>query len=92
MPTITDPEHLKARATMLGEEADRWKKHHAEAFARLDVGTRVIIDLATGEYVTGADRQAADAAFVQRFGAEDRLSHTFTVGRPIFIGGGLWLR
>ena len=92
MVTITNPEHLKARAAMLGEEADRWKKHHAEAFAKLAVGTEVIIDLTTGEYVTGATWQAAEAAFVQRFGSEDRLSHTFTVGRPTFIGGGLWLK
>ena len=77
---------------MLGQEADRWKKHHAEAFAKLAVGTTVIIDLASGEYVTGATWQAAEAAFAQRFGREDSLSHIFTAGRPTFIGGGLWLK
>ncbi len=92
MTSITDPEHLKARAEWIGAEADRWKQHHAEAFARLAEGTTVIIDILTGEYVTGTGRFAADDAFTQKFGPDDRFSHSFTVGRPTFIGGGIWLR
>ena len=92
MPKITDPEHLKARAEMIGGEADRWKQHHAETFARLPVGTTVVIDIASGEYVTGPNWHDARDAFDQRFGTKGRLSHSFTVGRPIFVGGGLWLK
>ena len=90
MTTISDREHLLARAEFAGEEADRWKRHHAEAFAKLPEGTTVIIDLESGEYVTGPTWHAARDAFEQRFGAGKTLSHSFTVGRPLFVGGGLW--
>ena len=92
MPKISDPEHLKARATLIGEEADRWIKHHGDSFATLAVGTTVIIDITTGDYVTGTTWHQAHDAFKQRFGAASRLSHSFTVGRPIFVGGGVWLK
>ena len=92
MGTITDKEHLKARVEFMGAEADRWKKHHAAALAELPEGTHVVIDLTTGDYVTGATWQAADEAFDQRFGSGERLSHSYTIGRPIFLGGGHWLR
>ena len=90
MTTINDPVHLKERAALVGQEAARWKTHHAPAFAQLPVGTTVMIDITTGEYVTGSTWHLALDAFEQRFGTEDRLSHSFTIGRPIFIGGGLW--
>ena len=90
MAKIVDPEHLRARAELVGQEAERWKRHHADVFAALADGTTVIIDITTGEYVTGATWQAAEDAFEQRFGCDERLSHSFTIGRPIFLGGGLW--
>jgi hypothetical protein len=40
--------------------------------------------------VTGQTWHSARDAFEQRFGTDKTLSHSFTVGRPIFIGGGLW--
>lgn len=92
MTKIIDAGHLKARANMIGDEGERWKKHHAEAFSKLAEGTTVIIDIATGDYVTGQTWHLARDAFEQRFGATGRLSHSFTVGRPIFIGGGIWLK
>ena len=90
MATIIDSEHHKARAELLGQEAQRWKQHHAEAFAALVHGTTVIIDLVSGEYVTGETWHAARDAFEQRFGVGRTFSHSFTVGRPVFVGGGLW--
>ncbi len=92
MTRIVDPEHLKARAQFAGEEADRWKAHHAQQLALLPEGTTVVIDLATGEYVTGGTWHAAREAFEQKFGSAKRFSHSFTVGRPVFVGGGLWLK
>ena len=92
MTKITDPVHLKERARLIGEEAARWKAHHADAFSKLADGTTVIIDIATGEYVTGTTWHLALDAFEQRFGVEERFSHSFTVGRPIFVGGGIWLK
>jgi len=58
-------------------------------FTALPNGTAVIIDLSTGDFVTGTTWQAAEEAFTQRFGTAERLSHSFTIGRPIFVGGGL---
>lgn len=92
MVTITNRDHLLARANMIAEEAERWKKCHAEAFAKLADGTTVIIDIVSGEYVTGPTWHAARDAFEQRFGTGKTLSHSFTVGRPIFVGGGIWLK
>ena len=92
MQKISDPVHLKERLNLIGQEADRWKVHHAEAFAKLPVGTTVIIDIVSGDYVTGTTWDLALDAFEQRFGAEERFSHSFTVGRPTFIGGGVWLK
>ena len=88
--SITDPEHLRARAEFIGAEGGRWKATHAEAFSRLPEGTTVIIDIASGEYVTGKDWHEARDVFEQRFGKNDRFSHSFTVGRPLFVGGGIW--
>lgn len=92
MSTIQDPEHLKARASFIGEEGERWRRHHADALSKLPEGTTVIIDIVTGEYVTAPTWQAADEAFEQRFGPQERLSFSYTVGRPLFVGGGLWLK
>ena len=90
MPKIYDPEHLRARAGFVGQEAERWKAHHSEAFSRLANGTTVMIDISSGDYVSASSWHAALDAFEQKFGSDDRLSHSFTVGRPIFVGGGLW--
>ena len=92
MIKIKDPAHLKERAAIVGQEAARWKTHHAAAFAQLPVGMTVMIDITSGDYVTGSTWHLALDAFEQRFGTEDRLSHSFTVGCPTFIGGGLWLK
>ena len=92
MQKISDPVHLKERANLIGQEGARWKAHHAEAFAQLPEGTTVIIDIVSGDYVTGTTWHLARDAFEQRFGIGRRFSHSFTIGRPIFIGGGLWRR
>ena len=92
MVMIEDREHRIARAEMIGAEGERWERHHAEAFAKLAPGTAVIIDIVTGEFVTASTKEGAHAAFKQRFGKEDRFGHSFVVERPIFIGGGLWLK
>ena len=92
MQKITDPVHLKERANLIGQEGARWKAHHAEAFAQLPEGTTVIIDIISGDYVTGTTWHLALDAFELRFGTEERFSHSFTVGRPTFIGGGIWLK
>ena len=92
MSTIQDPEHLKARASFIGEEGERWRRHHADALSKLPEGTTVIINVVTGDYVTGSDWHAARDAFEQRFGVGKTLSWSYTVGRPLFVGGGICLK
>ena len=92
MPDIEDRDHAQARLDFVAAEGRRWQKVHAEAFAQLAPGTTVIIDIATGEYVSAEDWHEAEQAFEQRFGKIERLSYTFDVDRPLFIGGGLWRR
>ena len=92
MVDITDPEHLSARAELVVEEGKRWRSVHAQALDQLPAATTVIIDITTGEYVTGENWHAARRAFQQTFGALQRLSYSFDVDRPIFVGGGIWRR
>jgi hypothetical protein len=92
MTEVKDRDHTQARLDFIAAEGRRWQQMHAEAFAGLAPGTTVIIDVATGEYVTGLRWQDAETAFEQRFGKVERLSYTFDVDRPLFIGGGLWRR
>jgi hypothetical protein len=90
MTDTLDRAHTQARLDFVAAEGRRWQQVHADAFAKLTPGTTVIIDVATGEYVTGIRWQDAEQAFEQRFGKPERLSYTFDVDRPLFIGGGLW--
>ena len=87
---VDDPEHQHARAKFVQEEGARWEHVHAAAFAKLPEGTAVVINIVTGEYVTGADCFEAREAFQQKFGKGRTMSWSFVKGRPIFVGGGLW--
>lgn len=78
------------RLNEIGRAGERWKAHHAEAFAALPDGTGVIINVETGEFVTGKDWHAAYGAFELRYGGNRPPSFSFVVGRPVFIGGGWW--
>ena len=90
MSEIKERDQTQARLDYIGSEGRRWQQVHAEAFAKLAPGTSVIIDVASGEYVTALDWHQARAAFRQRFGETGRTSFSFDVDRPIFLGGGLW--
>jgi hypothetical protein len=90
MVDIADPEHRRARLEMIGAEGRRWRKRYEQEFSKLAPGTAVIIDIATGKYVTGPDWHAARDAFDQRFGPLECMSSSFDVDRPNFFGGGVW--
>lgn len=87
---IADPEHRSARLEMIAAEGHRWQKHHDDVLSKLAPGTAVIIDIATGEYVTGRDWHAARETFRQKYGPIERMAYSFDVDRPIFVGGGVW--
>jgi hypothetical protein len=62
-----------------------------EKKAELDTlpkGTVVLIDIATGNYVTAATWLAAHPIFAQRFGSS-ALGFVYRVGERSFIGGGI---
>jgi hypothetical protein len=90
MQDVKDHNHTPARNDFVAAEGRRWQQVHAEAFAELRSGTTVIIDIATGEYVTAPDWHQARSAFRHRFGDPGRTSFSFDVDRPLFLGGGLW--
>ena len=90
MPLVDDPEVRKQRADFASSQGAYWTKVHADAFEKLPAGTTVIINVITGEYVTGADWFATREAYEQRFGTGKTISWSFEKDRPIFVGGDLW--
>lgn len=90
MPLVDDPEIREQRAEFAARQGTYWAKVHADAFAKLSAGTTVIIEVVSGDYVTGATWHAAREAYDQRFGKGKTISWSFEKDRPIFVGGGLW--
>lgn len=91
MADVTGIQQGQLSADEIAEAGNRWKLHHEAAFAALADGTTVIIEITTGQYVASRDWQAAWDEFAGKYGF-DRPSYMFTVGKPIFVGGGLWLK
>ena len=90
MPLVQDPEQRRKRAQFAQEQGEYWQQVHAEQLALLPDGTAVVINVVTGDFVTGSDWLVARTAFEQRFGKGATISWSFVVGRPYFVGGGLW--
>jgi hypothetical protein len=63
------------------------QKRRAEIDA-LPKGTVVVINVATGEFVTGKSFPEANGIFDQRFGSATP-GHVYRVGERSFIGGGI---
>ena len=87
---VDDPEVWKQRADFAAQQGAYWARVHADAFAKLAAGTTVIINVITGEYVTGAEWLATREAYERKFGQGKSISWSFEKDRPIFVGGGLW--
>ena len=90
MPLVDDPEVREQRAEFAQKQGEYWTKVHADAFAQLPAGTMIIINVITGEYITGSDRCATRDVYDQRFGKGKTISWSFEKDRPIVVGGGLW--
>jgi len=88
---MTDKEYERRRAATMfaAEQGRRWREEKADEFATLPDGTVVMINVVNGSYVTAASDLEAMAKFDQMFGTGTTLAYSFTVGRPIFIGGGI---
>ena len=89
MATMLEHDFDQALVDTTGCEAERWMAHHATAFAALSRGTTVVIDIASGDYVSANGWREAQDLFDQRFGP-GVPGFTFTVGEPTFVGGGSW--
>ncbi len=82
------PESDAVTVRRLSRFKELWNTRHQGALALLPRGTHVIVDMATGLYVTGGSFEAWDR-FEQLFGgARQALSQE--VGVPVTLGGGLW--
>lgn len=67
----------------------RKRQEKATEFDALPVGTVVMINGVNGCYVIGSDDLEAMDKFDQILGKGTTLAFSFTVGRPVFIGGGI---
>ena len=83
-------EQLDEKTNATSFDVEFWKSEHTDALKMFADGTTVIIDCTTGGYVTGSTWHLARDAFEARFGRNQRFSHSFTIGRPIYVGGGIW--
>ena len=73
-------------ATLAGSE---WQRLNKDLIDRLPHGTTVVVNIATGQHVTGNNGLAAMDEFERVFGP-DVVGWAFEVGIPLNIGGGLW--
>ena len=93
MTVVDDPETVELsaeEASALGQKGRRWSEVHSDALAKLAAGTTVIINVDTGEYVSASSWFEALEQYQRRFGNDGPFGWSFEVGRPIFVGGGLW--
>ena len=85
---ISDDEQARARSVFAAEQGEIWVAKKRSELDALPKGTVVVIDIATGKYVTGKTWLQAHPAFAQRFGPS-ALGYIYRVGERSFIGGGI---
>ena len=83
--------HQSPTAAEICTRGEEWRSAKLAAFSGLPAGTTVMIELESGAFVTGKTWLEAHDAFKHRFGPA-AFGYTFTVDRPLFIGGGICLR
>ena len=66
-----------------------WQRQNKALIEQLPHGTTVIVNIATGQHVTGRNGLEAIDEFERIFGLE-AVGWAFEVGIPLNIGGGLW--
>ncbi len=92
MGRIDDQSRLRTDLDAVHQEAVYWQDVHRDRLAALPSGTTVVINVETGEYSTGDTWFAAQDAFDQLNSDPSVFGYSFTIGRPIFVGGGIWRR
>lgn len=88
--TEDDLAQARARGAFTAQQGEIWVARKKAEIEALPTGTVVIIDIATGEYVTGKTWLEGHPHFAQRFGSS-ALGFVYRVRDPSFIGGGIGL-
>ena len=83
-----DLDQARARSAFTCEQGQLWLEKKRAEIEALPKGTVVIIDIVTGEYVTGKTWLEANPVFDQRFGSS-ALGFVHHAGERTFIGGGI---
>jgi hypothetical protein len=86
--TVSYDEQARARSLFAAEQGEIWVAQKRAELDALPKSTVVVIDIASGNYVTGKTWLHAHAAFEQRFGSS-ALGYIYRVGERSFIGGGI---
>jgi hypothetical protein len=82
-----DLAHMRAAAATSRQQGEAWLDKLASQLEQLPKGTVVVINCATGEYITSDTRIDALHRFQQRFGNAPGWMHE--IGGGIFVGGGI---
>lgn len=86
--TDDDLKVARDRSAFTVQQGEKWVARRWSELALLAKGTVVIIDIATGEYVTGSTYLEASPRFTKRFGSA-ALGFVHRVGERSLIGGGI---
>ena len=73
----------------IGMRAMHFIVEHRPAFSGMPPGTVIVIDLATGDYITAPSRLQALDAFEARIGSGTTIGWLHQIGGGIVVGGGL---
>lgn len=87
--TYREHERRRAATAFAVEQGKRWREEKASEFDALPAGTVVMVNVVNGCYVMASNNLEAMDKFDQTFGKGTTLAFSFTVGRPVFIGGGI---
>ena len=78
---------MRESAEISGRQGEAWLEKLKPELDHLPNGTVVVINCATGEYITGETRLDALHKFQRRFGNVAGWMHE--IGGGIFVGGGI---
>jgi hypothetical protein len=79
--------HLREEAELAGQQGEAWLEKLAPELERMPRGTVLVINCATGEYVTASTHIDALHQFQRKFGNVRSWMHE--IGGGFFIGGGI---
>lgn len=83
-----DLDDLHAQTLRTAEQGDVWVRRKEAELEAMPQGTVVVIDVATGDYVTGRTWLEAHHLFVNRFG-EGTPGFVHRIRDRTFVGGGI---